>query len=345
MGKMKKKHKSQLISFVIIAIGLFWLVASWISFVNTPIVAKDGRSVEFLYTQGTSVYGLANHLHHRGALKNPIFFLVLAKLDGRIYSLQAGQYQIDPGMKPDELLQRMVRGEVLMHTFTIIDGWTLRQVMAVLQANPYVTHTLQNVKDDEMMRLIGHEGEIPEGRFAPDTYLFHVGLKDTGLLKLAYNLMQKRLDQAWQQRAINAPYKCPYEALIAASIIEKETAVENERFKVSGVIMRRLQKNMTLGMDSTVIYGLYQDFSAISKMTSADWKKGTVYNTYVRRGLPPTPIAMPSQNSIIAALHPEESDLLYFVAKGDGTHKFSATFKEHNEAVRKYLKKTHSTKG
>lgn len=335
----KKTTKNNYILISLVICCILWLSLAWVNFLRTPLLRSDEKPVMFLYTQGASVHGLVKHLDHLGVLKYPRFFWILAKVNSRLYSLRAGQYQIDPNMRPTQLLQRMIKGEVMMHTFTIVEGWTFRQVLDALQSNPYVTHSLQGLNDDTIMKKLGYDGEMPEGRFAPDTYLFHMGMKDSALLRLSYNLMQKRLIEEWQHRAMNIPYHCPYDALIAASIIEKETAVPNERFKISGVISRRLEKNMPLGMDSTVLYGLNKEFAISDKISSAQWKMDTVYNTYLRHGLPQTPIAMPGLASLQAALHPLASDDLYFVAKGDGTHKFSKTFAEHNAAVARYHNK------
>lgn len=338
---MNKKfnNKSRIIFGGFAICCLVYLSIAWVDFIRAPLIKNDEKPVIFLYTQGSSVRSLVQHLKHLGVIKHPTFFLILAKFDSRLFSLRAGQYQIDPGMKPSQLLRRMMKGEVMMHSFTVVEGWTFRQMLDALEANPYVTHLMQGMSDDAIMKEIGHEGENSEGRFAPDTFLFHMGMKDAALLKLSYNLMEKRLSESWMRRALNVPYHCPYEALIVASIIERETAVPSERPRIAGVIKLRLAKNMALGMDSTVFYGLNKEYAITGKITASDWKRDTAYNTYTRRGFPPTPIAMPSLASLQAALHPLESNDLYFVAKGDGSHTFSKTFAEHNIAVIKYRSK------
>jgi UPF0755 protein len=211
-------------------------------------------------------------------------------------------------------------------------------MLKALQSNTYVTHTINNLSDDAIMQAIGYAGDRPEGRFAPDTYLFHTGVKDVALLHIAFGLMEKRVAEAWDKRNLSIPFHCTYDALIAASIIEKETALAKERPIIAGVLVRRLAKNMPLGMDPTVFYGLFQDYSVNHKLTHEDILKDTPYNTYMHRGLPPTPICMPGKEALEAALHPASGDVLYYVSKGDGSHHFSKTLEEQDNAIRKYQK-------
>jgi len=328
-------HLTVLAGAIALAIAV-WMGISFITFINTPLLDSGAQSIDFVYTQGSSVRALVMRLYRKNILVHPLFFLTLAKMNGSIYHLQAGEYRIEPNMRPGELLARMVKGEGIMHAFTIVEGWTFQQVIKTLNNNSYVEHTLAGLPNDALMRAIGHEGEMPEGRFAADTYLFHAGIKDATLLKLAYKFLAERLAKEWQGRALNLPYRCSYDALIAASIIEKETAIPEERVKIAGVIVRRLEKNMPLEMDPTVIYAKTHDFSAPYQLTKTDLAEDSLYNTYLHKGLPPTPISMPSKSSINAALHPENSDVLYYVAKGDGSkeHVFSAHYKEHQVAVK-----------
>ncbi|MCK4609255.1 MAG: endolytic transglycosylase MltG, partial [Gammaproteobacteria bacterium] len=245
---------------------------------------------------------------------------------------------IEPGTTPIQLLNKLVSGDVILRSFTIVDGWTFHDMINALEQNPSIVHTLKGLTDPQIMQKIGVPGEIPEGRFYPDTYKFSGGVKDVDILRSAYKLMQSKLNAAWNNRAADAPYSCQYKALIAASIIEKEAAVPSERPIISGVIKRRLKKNMYLQMDPTVIYGLGDSYKG--DLTVKDLRRNTPYNTYLHKRLPPTPICIPSIDAFEAALHPQAGKELYFVAKGDGTHEFSATLKEQDAAIRKYqLKK------
>lgn len=306
------------------------------SFFSTPLLAKDQPPVTFLFAPGDSAKKAALILKQQNLLRYPQAFLLLARLSGAEYDLKAGEYVIEPGMTLLELMRKMVKGDALRHAFTVVEGWTFAQVVAALNSNQYITHTIHNLTTDKIMEKIGHSGEFPEGRFAPDTYLFSGKMVDTEILINAYRLLQKQLQTAWQNRDQNLPYHCPYEALIVASLIEKETAVAAEKSLISGVILRRLVKGMLLQVDPSVIYGLgHKKFSG--KLSKADLAKDTPYNTYLHKGLPPTPIAMPGKDSIVAALHPAAGTSWYYVAKGDGTHEFSDSLKEQTKSVKKYL--------
>jgi UPF0755 protein len=336
---MQRIYKIYFTCGVIFLAGLIWLLINWVHFIKTPLLSVERKPITFLYKKGTSVKRLAFDLYKLDVTKHPGFFWTLAHLSGSWRALQPGEYIIVPGIKPMQLLQDMLKGEKNLHAFTIVEGWTFQQLFKSLADNPYIVHTLVGLDNNAVMKTLGHNGEFPEGRFAPETYLFHVGTLDTEILKIAYNLSKTKLTDAWHRRDSYLPYHCPYEALIAASIIEKETAVEEERAKVAGVITRRLKIRMHLDMDPTVIYGIYQDFNAKNKLKASDLKINTAYNTYIHYGLPPTPIATPSQSAIDAALHPADGDALYFVTRGDGTHKFSASLHAQSLAIKKYLKK------
>jgi len=338
MLETSKKFTWTGIGAILLGLLIYVLFSFW-QFVNTPILSPGKPALEFVYTKGTSSYKLSRHLAKQGIISNSYYFYILGHLNGNMRFLQAGQYEVTPGMKPGDILARMVRGEVNMQTFTIVEGWTFQQMLKALQSNTYVTHTISNLSDDAIMQAIGYPGDRPEGRFAPDTYLFHTGIKDVVLLHMAFELMEKRVQEAWDKRDLSIPFHCTYDALIAASIIEKETALAKERPVIAGVLVRRLAKNMPLGMDPTVFYGLFQDYSVNHKLTHEDLLKNTPYNTYMHRGLPPTPICMPGKDSIEAALHPAPGDVLYYVSKGDGSHHFSKTLEEQDNAIRKYQKK------
>ncbi len=233
-----------------------------------------------------------------------------------------------------QLLQQMVDGEVIQHTLTLVEGWSFKQVMVALRAHHAIRATLQGLTAAEIMSRLGYAGQHPEGRFFPDTYHFPKATSDIEFLRRAYSAMAERLEQEWVAREPDLPLKSAYEALILASIIEKESAVSAERAEIAGVFIRRLNKGMRLQTDPTVIYGMGEAYDG--NIRRRDLRHDTPYNTYTRKGLPPTPIAMPGGEAIHAALHPASAESLYFVARGDGTHYFSATLEEHNRAVRKY---------
>ncbi len=318
----------------ILFIGILWFGIRWYHFLNSPMVAPNSVAVEFVLESGTSVKALAAELQQQGVLTHPELFILWARVTGQTRNLQAGEYRIDPGSTPRELLDKLSSGEVILYAFTIVPGWTFHQLVTALEADPNVAHNLRNLSATQIMQRIGHPDQHPEGLFFPDTYKFHANFSDTKILLLAYTKMQLQLQQMWQNRDKKVPYKNSYKALVVASIIEKETALTNERFAISGIIIRRLHKHMYLQLDPTVIYGIGKNYAG--DLTTKDLRKDTPYNTYIHKGLPPTPICMPGTTSIYAVLHPERSKMLYFVAKGDGSHVFSATLKEHNVAVKKY---------
>ena len=232
----------------------------------------------------------------------------------------------------------MVAGNVVQHNVTLIEGHTFRQILEIIQQNPVITKQLENLSDEEIMKKLGHEGEHPEGRFYPDTYYISRGVTDIELLNRAYDSMQQILEEEWQQRDEGLPFKSPYEALILASIVEKESAVAKERPLIAGLFINRLRKKMRLQTDPTVIYGI-KNYDG--NIRFRDLRKDTPYNTYTRKGLPPTPIALPGREAIHATLHPDKTKYLYFVAYGDGSgsHVFSTNLKDHEKAVDRYQRK------
>jgi UPF0755 protein len=277
---------------------------------------------------------VARELGQQGVLPHPLSLILLARLRGESGAMRAGEYRIQPGTTVAELLNQFVSGRVLLHSLTLVDGWNFKQVFDAVEQDPYLAHTLQGLAPSEVMVRLGHLKQSPEGMFYPDTYSFSRGTTDVSFLQRAYQSMQQKLNATWTTRAPNLPYKSPYDALIMASVIEKETAQPAERAQIAGVFVRRLQKGMKLQSDPTVIYGIGDAYDG--NITLKDLHTDTPYNSYTRYGLPPTPICMPALASIQAALHPAPGDALYFVAKGDGTHQFSATLLEQNAAVQKY---------
>lgn len=324
---------------ILLSIALCAAALKLIIFASTPFLSKNQTTITFLYFKNTSISQLAHNLNKIGVLKSPYLFTILAYINNNWRYLKSGEYEITASTTPKQLLKQLSKGEERLHAFTIVEGWTFKQMTLALRSNPYVDHTLYGLSDNKIMESIGHPGVNPEGLFAPDTYLFHMGFKDTELLQLAYKLCQKRLLDTWEKRDKNAPYKSPYEALKSASIIEKETALNKEKFKISGVIARRIKRGIPLALDPTLIYGLNNGQVPKKTLTSQDLTKDTPYNTYLHKGLPITPISMPGYESIYAALHPLSGNELYFVSKGDGSHKFSATLKEQSTAIQKYIKK------
>lgn len=337
MRSTNKIFFATLIAAVLLIFGL-WFYHEWHSFLRIPLIAADKPAANFIFAPGMTVKKAAHSLKQQNLIKSPRFFVLLVRFSDAEYNLKAGEYVIEPGSTtPSKLIQKMIKGDMLRHAFTVVEGWNFAQILAALNSNQYIKHTITGLNFSEIMERIGHSGEIPEGRFAPDTYLFSGKTSDVEILSHAYRLMQKRLDQAWQGRVAGLSYHCPYEALIVASLIEKETAFTKEKPLIAGVILRRLQKNMLLQVDPTVIYGLGSRLSG--KLKKSDFLINTPYNTYIHKGLPPTPIAMPGEDSIMAALHPVFTTYWYYVAKGDGTHKFSDSLKDQGKAIRKYIGK------
>lgn len=324
------------LSFLFLVIGLA-LFFSWQHFLKTPLVVSGQESRYFVFTQGMSARQAATVLKKQNLINNTLFFSLLVKSKGVERNLKAGEYLIEPGIiTPNKLIEKMAKGESVRHAFTVVEGWTFKQTLNAINNNKYIQHTIQDLNQEQIMAKIGHPGELPEGRFAPDTYLFSGKINDIEILSNSYKLMQKRLQQLWANKSINATYGCPYKALIAASLIEKETANDQEKPIIAGVILKRLGINMLLQIDPTVIYGMGDKYKG--KLNRSDYSINTPYNTYMRKGLPPTPIAMPGELSIKAALNPIMGNYLYYVSKGDGTHHFSEKFKDQIKAVNKYLK-------
>ena len=311
-----------------------WLLMSYQQFVDQPMAMSSAQAMPLLVKPGSSVRAVARTLQQQGLLEDSRYFVWMARLRGKATNIQAGEYSIEAGMTPSQLLDAMVAGKVRQYTITLLEGGSFREMMAQIDATPYLTHQLKGLDTNAIMKALGREGEHPEGRFFPDTYHFPRGLSDVEFLKRAYKAMAQRLEQEWSKRAEGLPLKSPYEALILASIVEKETGASRERPQIAGVFVRRLKTRMRLQTDPTVIYGMGLEFDG--NIRKKDLLKDTPYNSYTRSGLPPTPIAMPSGEALHAALHPDSGDSLYFVARGDGSSHFSSTLDEHECAVVKY---------
>lgn len=302
---------------------------------DQPGPASETTIVEI--PPGMSLGRISDRLEDAGVLRHARLFEWYGRGSGLAGRVRAGEYRFPPGSTPREVMARLVRGEVLLHSLTIVEGWTFRQMRAAITAHPAISATLGDASGDEIMARLGREDTRPEGWFLPETYRFPRGTTDLELLRMAHAAMQQALDDAWADRHDELPFQTPYEALILASIIERETGLASERHEIAGVFVRRLQRGMRLQTDPTVIYGLGPDFEG--RLRRVHLQTDTPYNTYTRSGLPPTPIALPGRASLAAAVQPLEGRSLYFVATGrpDGSHAFSETLEQHNRAVQRYL--------
>lgn len=317
----------------IVSILLAWGWMEYDGFLNKSLNLPE-EGVNYILHPGMTVRSLAEDLQQRGMLEKPMLLRFTARWQGQASKLKAGEYYLPAGTTPPKLLEILSSSQVVQYALTIIEGWTFEQLMAAIRRDPVLEHSLKEVTNDQVMQHLGLDDLHPEGRFYPDTYHFPRGTTDAAFLKRAYKRMESVLEQAWQQRKKQLPLKNPYEALILASIIERETGIPEERVKIAGVFIRRLQRGMLLQTDPTVIYGMGESYNG--NIRKRDLTRDTPYNTYLHKGLTPTPIAMPSGAAIRAALNPQEGNSLYFVATGDGGHYFSPTLEEHNKAVRKY---------
>ena len=326
------------LSIIIASFGIGWLLMDLQHYVETPIPGLD-RSLRYTLAPGMGLHAMVRTLHRQGVITHPDYLMWYARWQGRANHIEVGEYEFPPGSTPAQMLDKLFKGDVIQYALTIPEGWTFQQMLRALNQQDKLQHLVTGLSDEQIMVKLGHAREHPEGRFYPDTYHFTRNTRDLSLLKQAYQSMAERLDREWQQRATGLPYHDPYEALIMASIIEKETAIPDERKKIAGVFVRRLQKHMRLQTDPTVIYGLGNRYHG--NLRRRDLKAPSPYNTYLQRGLPPTPIALPGGDALHAALHPAAGKALYFVARGDGSHQFSATIGEHNAAVRKYQLRAH----
>lgn len=341
---MLKTFKTLLpIAFSALVIGVFiatYFILQIREQMVTPVTLQEPVSIHV--KQGSSIRAIAAQLHQQKLLKNKNYFVLWGRLNNQATRLQAGEYTFSSGQTLAGFLQRMVDGDVVQHSIILVEGFTFKQMMNSIRQSPFLEHTLQDLNAQEVMKKLGHAGEHPEGRFFPDTYYVFKGMKDTQLLQHAYQVMENILNEEWINREVNEdnplPFETAYEALILASIVEKESAVAKERPLIAGVFINRLKKKMRLQTDPTVIYGI-ENYDG--NIRYRDLRKDTPYNTYTRSGLTPTPIAMPGREAIHAVLHPDKTDKLYFVAYSDGSgrHVFSSNLKDHEKAVDKYQRK------
>ncbi|HEX5842840.1 MAG TPA: endolytic transglycosylase MltG [Pseudomonas sp.] len=283
---------------------------------------------------GATPGGVLNRLQTDGVLDSAVWLRLYWRFNLRNKPLHSGEYRLTPGLRAIDMLGLWLRGEVLQYNLTLVEGWNFRQLRTALARETRLDQQLADLSDAQLMARLGLPGLNPEGRFFPDTYSFVRGMSDLDLLKQAHARLEQVLAEEWAQRAAGLPYKDPYEALIMASMIEKETGVPEERGEIAGVFVRRLRIGMRLQTDPTVIYGMGERYNG--RITRADLREPTAYNTYTIDGMPPTPIALVGREAIHAALNPVAGSSLYFVARGDGSHVFSSTLEQHNQAVREY---------
>lgn len=326
-----------LILLTLLALGAGTLLyLGYRAFSDAPLLPQGSADGSVVIERGDGFATVLRRLRGEGVTAgHELQWKALALQTGARGRIQAGEYALDPSLSPRQLLQHMASGRVIQRRFTIVEGWNIRQLRAALGELAAVEHLSRELSDEQLMARLGHEGEHPEGRFLPETYSYTRGTSDLALLERAHAAMQATLEELWPERAPDAPVDSPYEALILASIIEKETSVAAERAKIAGVFARRLALGMLLQTDPTVIYGVGSEYQGV--ILRSHLTTDTPYNTYTRPGLTPTPIAMPGRAAIHAALHPEPGDALYFVARADGPgHVFSRTLAEHNRAVACY---------
>lgn len=327
---------------LLVFISLIFLGVSVFSYlVFSDIGVSEKMPFTFLYEKGETCYQLVDKLKTAGIIRHPRTFLYLVKLTHNSRKLRSGEYEIVKGMSLISFLHNLLQGKVVQHNFQIIEGETFAQILTKLNSLPDVTHTIVNKKNYEIMEAIGASGQEPEGRFFPETYYFERNVSDIDLLKRAYDLMQQKLqilNNEFGKNLATLPYDCLYKVLIVASLIEKETSIDKERPIVAGVIVNRLRNNMRLQIDASVIYGLNENYED-TKITKKDLKKNTAYNLYLFKGLPHSPICMPSYSSLKAAFNPQKHEYLFYVSKGDGSneHVFSTDLESHKKALAQYL--------
>lgn len=313
------------------AAGAWWLQRP----LQMPNTVSAEAPLEVTIAPGSSARSVADTVVNAGVQGPSVLLYAWFRLSGESRQIKAGSYELAPGTTPASLLSKLVRGEQALRSLTLLEGWNIRQVLQAVRSSPDLKQDIDGLSMADLMARIGYPGRHPEGRFFPDTYRMAKNTPASAVLRQAAQAMEQQLNIAWAQRAPNSPLRSPDEALILASIIEKETGLESDRAMVGGVFSNRLRIGMRLQTDPSVIYGLGERFDG--NLRRVDLQTDTPYNTYTRAGLPPTPIAIPGRNSLMAAVMPATTDAMYFVARGDGASYFSATLQEHNAAVRRYI--------
>lgn len=322
--------KKLLVTGVIVSVA----AASGFAWWTKQALPVPGAPIEFSINPGSGVAASAQQMAAAGVPVNPTLFVLLARLTGDAGRIKAGSYELKPNTSPRGLLSQLVRGEFAQEAVTIIEGWSFKQMRQAISSHTRLKHDTVKLTDAELMAKISTDYKNPEGLFFPDTYLFAKGSSEIEIYRRAHQAMLDHLNEAWDKRNKELPYKTPYEALIMASIVEKETGQKSERTMIAGVFVNRLRTGMLLQTDPTVIYGMGDAF--VGKIAKKDLLTDTPYNTYTRSGLPPTPISLPGLQSLQAALAPAETPALYFVSRGDGTSQFSSNLPDHNRAVNRY---------
>ena len=333
---MKLVRRSYIVIILLIAVLIWAGSVQFQQYLRTPL--NIGESQELVVTKGSTFGQVMRELAERGLLEHPSLLQMYIRFTKRGNRIHAGEYLLGQGTAPLDLIDMLEQGHVRTHAITLVEGRTLTQLRAQIAKDNFLQKSLDNVADKELLATLGIDvkpGRHAEGLFFPDTYVFSGATSDRDILRQAYKRMEKVVEEEWKQRAANLPYKNSYEALIMASIVERETGVASERPAIAGVFVRRLQSDMLLQTDPVVIYGMGTQFDGNLRRRDLE-NADNPYNTYQRRGLPPTPIAAPGRAAIHAALQPSAGDALYFVARGDGSHQFSATLAEHEKAVKKF---------
>jgi len=323
------------LGFVILSFMGGWLLRDYQSTFHVPVVIDNQVTIEI--EKGDSFNQITDKLVNQKLAIKPFWFKVVALQDESYKKLKPGEYELPPGITVPEILALFVQGKTKQHTITFPEGWSFKEILHEIEKNPNLEHTLSSTDFGSVMTKLKVDKQNPEGLFFPDTYFFEKHMSDVSLLKRAYDKMQTVLQQEWQNKAEGLPFKTPYEALTLASIVEKETGAKTERPLIAGVFIRRLEQDMLLQTDPTVIYGMGENYKG--DIGYSDLTTATPYNTYVVKGLPPTPIAVPGRDAINAVLHPADGSSLYFVSRGDGTHVFSSTLEDHNAAVDTFQRK------
>ena len=322
----------RLLVFVLVIVIAAGGAAFW--WLHQPLPMVGNEPLELAIEPGTTPRGVARDVVAAGVRTDAQLLYAWFRFSGQDRMIKAGNYEIPPGTTPRSLLAKLVRGEEALRALTLVEGWNFRQVRQALAADDQIKPDSKGLTDEALMAQLGRPGVAPEGRFFPDTYTYAKGSSDLAVLRRALHAMDRKLEAAWSQRSADTPLKSADEALVLASIVEKETGRASDRAQIAGVFVNRLRTGMLLQTDPTVIYGLGEKFDG--NLRRRDLLADTPWNTYTRGGLPPTPIAMPGKASLLAAVQPERTKALYFVAKGDGTSHFSASLDEHNRAVNRY---------
>lgn len=317
---------------ILAGLALGWAAWKVNSVLEQPLQVAQERLLDV--PGGTTPNRMFYRMEGEGLLDDALWLRLYWRFNMAGTPLHTGEYRLTPGMTVGQLFDAWQRGDVVQYNLTLVEGWTFRQVRAAVARHEKLKHTLDGLSDSEVMDKLGHTGVFPEGRFFPDTYRFVRGMSDVELLQQAYMRLDEVLAKEWAERTTDLPYRDPYQALIMASLVEKETGIPQERNQIAGVFVRRLRLGMMLQTDPTVIYGMGERYNG--KITRADLREPTPYNTYTISGLPPTPIAMVGREAIHAALNPSDGSSLYFVARGDGSHVFSDDLDDHNSAVREF---------